>query len=604
MTLVVFMKERLVNIPLEAGVYLFKDQDGEVIYVGKAKVLRNRVRSYFQKSESLHPKVRAMMAKVVDLDYIVSSSEMEALILESNLIKSYQPRYNIDLRDDKSYPYLKITLNEKYPRMQIVREKKDKVSRYFGPYTDVTSLRETVRLLKSIVLLRSCKNFRFQDRACLNHDIGKCMGPCIQQVSPEDYLKQVKLLIDFLEGNDKDILSRKKAEMLKASADLEFEKAARIRDEIESVKKLAEKQKVVLESPYDMDVIAMIHADKENLLLIFKIRAGKIIAKESYWLKKAIDETEAEVLAFFIKQYYVQQNDIPKEIIMQTIPADIELLELCLEDLSGKKISIKIPQRGEKRSILDILAENARLLWEEKMKDEIEVNKILHELSKVLNIEAIPRRIECFDISHLGGEETVASMVVFSQGKKDKKAYRRFKIKDDVNDDYQSLAEAVKRRFIQAKQGNESFLPEPDLLLIDGGLGQVNSVKKILDELGVDVNVFALAKKNEELFSPGNPHPLRLDRRHEGLKLLQRVRDEAHRFAVEYNRLRRAKKLSISELDNIKGVGVKRKSALLKHFGSVERIKQASLDDIISVDGIDQKTAKLVYQYFKVGNES
>lgn len=592
------LKERLKNVPLKPGVYMYKDAQGQVIYVGKARELRNRMRSYFQSRERLHPRVRAMMNRVEDFDYIVSSTELEALILENNLIKAYQPRYNIDLRDDKSYPYLKVATGEKFPRISIVREDKDGVSRYFGPYTDVGSLRETLKLLSSIFPLRKCRNFKQRPRPCLNSDIGNCLAPCSGQVSEEEYRQMVDGLLGFLEGEYKEIVRSKEAEMKNAALKLEFEKAARIRDQIRAIEKIGEKQKVIFETGYNLDLIAMAFGEKESLALVFKVRAGKIVAKETFTLNRAIDENEAELLGFFIKQYYHENKDIPAEILLKYMPAEAALIEAWLQDKRGCRVKFGVPRRGEKKKMLDMVLENTSLLWEEKNKQNLKNTETLIHLSKVLDLELIPERIECYDISHLAGEEVVASMVVFSSGQADKKAYRRFKIKREQNDDFASLVETLGRRFEEAGKGNAAFLPEPDLIIIDGGLGQVNTVKKELEGRQIDIPVFGLAKKNEEIFAPGISQPIVLSRRDEGLKLLQRMRDEAHRFAIEYNRQRRAKKLKVSALDNIEGIGLKRKKALLAHFGSVTRIKEASLEEIASVAGMNLPAARNVYDYF------
>jgi len=593
----VFVKGRLKNVPLQPGVYLYKDKEGRVIYVGKAKALRNRMRSYFQSPEGLHPKVKAMMARVTDFDYIVTATEVEALILESNLIKAYQPRYNIDLRDDKSYPYIKVT-TEKFPRLCMVREKKDKTSRYYGPYTEVGSLRETIKLITGIFPLRTCKTLKSNTRPCLNYDLGKCLAPCNRLVNIEEYKLLVDGITDFLEGNTQQLVERLVSEMKQAAADLEFEKAARIRDQVAAIKVLSEKQKVSMERPYEMDIVGMTGGEQDKLVLVFKLRAGKIVAKDTFWLKRAIDEEEGEVLEFFLKQYYAENHDIPPEILVSLIPSDYELLQTWLKETTGSRFKIRIPSRGEKRKLLDMVMDNARLLWEEKMQEENRNSQIILTLARALDLEVVPVRIECYDISHLAGEETVASMVVATNGKTDKKAYRRFKMKIEQNNDFASLSETLRRRFHESRRGNQAFLPEPDLLLIDGGLGQVNAVKMELDQMGVDIPILGLAKKNEELFRPGVGEAIVLSRRNEGLMLLQRLRDEAHRFALEYNRKRRGSKLLRSALDNIEGIGAKRKQSLLLHFGSVAKIKTASRDELLQVPGLNRPTADRIYAHF------
>ncbi len=590
------MRERIKNLPLKPGVYLYKDQEGRVIYVGKAKLLRNRVRSYFQSPDNLLPKVKAMMARVADFDYIITGSEVEALILENNLIKAYQPRYNILLRDDKTYPYLKVSA-EKFPRISIVREPKDKVSHYYGPYTEVGSVRETLKLITGVFPLRTCKSLKEQARPCLNYDLGKCMAPCNGLISEADYQLMVEGIVNFLEGRSNDLIPSKEAEMHQAALNLEFEKAARLRDQIQAIRILNAKQQVMFENPYNMDAIALISGDRENLTLVFKIRGGQIVAKDTFWLKRAIDEEKGEILDFFLKHYYSENTDIPTEILINEAPAEQELLESWLAEISGRNVKLKLPVRGEKRNILNMVQENALLLWEERMREDLKARKLLYNLAQTLDLEVLPERIECYDISHLAGEETVASMVVFTNAMADKKAYRRFKVKNEQNNDFASLSETLERRFREARKGNQAFMPEPDLLLIDGGLGQVNAVKTVLDQMGVDIPVLGLAKKNEEIYLPGRGEPLRLSRRDEGLMLLQRLRDEAHRFAITYNRQRRGKKVTRSILDDIPSIGPARKKALLQHFGSVAKIQVASLQEIQLVPGLNQTAAENVFKH-------
>ena len=589
------LKERLKDVPCKPGVYLFKDRDGRVIYVGKAKLLRNRLRSYFQPPQRLEPKVRAMVSRVADFDYIVTGGEVEALILENNLIKSYHPRYNIFMRDDKTYPYLKVTTAEPFPGVYITREKKDGVSRYFGPYTDAAALRETVRLLTGIFPLRTCKNLRKQPRPCLNRDLDKCLAPCSSKVTVEEYRGFVDGLIRFMEGHHAEVIKQKEQEMQAAAAALEFEKAARLRDQIQSIKSLEARQKVSLEKPYNLDVVATAVDEKPYLGLVFKIRSGRVVGKDTYWLHPAMDEPGEELSSFFLRQYYAENCDIPDEIVINTIPADLSLLQEWFRGLTGRKTRLYMPQRGEKKALLDMVMENARLLREEKQHAEAHYQKALQQLSRDLELDFIPQRIEGYDVSHLSGEETVASMVVFTAGKPDKKSYRRFKIKLAQNDDYASLAEALRRRFAEAREGNPSFLPEPDLLLIDGGLGQLNTAKEVLRELEIEIPVIALAKREEVIFRQDGS-PLKLSSRNQGLMLLQRLRDEAHRFAIEYNRRRRGKKLTKSVLDDIEGIGPRRKKLLLESFGSVAALSRATAEEIAAVKGIGSKAAQAVYR--------
>lgn len=590
------MKQRLKNVPQQPGVYLYRDKEGRVIYVGKARVLRSRIRSYFQSPAGMHPKVRAMMARVGDFDYIVTATEVEALILESNLIKSYQPRYNIDLRDDKSYPYLKITAEE-FPRLCIVREKKDKVSRYYGPYAEVGRLRETIKVITTIFPLRTCKSLR-NNRPCLNRDLGKCIAPCTGLVTVEEYQSLVEGIVSYLEGNGQQLAEQIAIEMKAAAANLEFERAARLRDQASALKVLGERQQVSLDKAYDLDMVGMIGGEQHKLLLVFKLRAGKIIAKETFWLRRVVDEADDEVVEFFLKQYYADNPDVPPEILVNLLPPDPELIQDWLKEVHHRRCRLWKPERGEKRALVEMVMENARLLWEERMLDDSKNRRILEELARTLELEVIPQRIECFDVSHLGGEETVASMTVATMGRPDKKAYRRFKIRTEQNNDVASLSEALRRRFQEARHNNPAFLPEPDLLLIDGGLGQVNAARVVLDELGLEIPVLGLAKREESLFWPGRREPLRLPLRDAGLQMLQRLRDEAHRFAVQYNRQRRGSKVTRSALDEIEGVGPKRKQSLLLHFGSVARLKTASREELAQVPGLNRPTAERIYNHF------
>lgn len=585
-------------MPRSPGIYLFKDTDGNVIYVGKARLLKNRLRSYFQSSSNMDPKVRAMMNRVVSFEYVVTNSEVEALILENNLIKTHKPRYNINLRDDKTYPYLKLTTGEKFPRLCVAREEKDKVSRYFGPYPDVTSLRRTVQLLTSIFPLRSCRYLTKKSRPCLNYDLGKCLAPCVGKVTEQEYNQAVKAAVRFLEGNHQEILQAKEREMYQASQELDFERAAVLRDQLASLRKLIENQKVSYEKPYNLDVVGEIYGPEQSLIVVHRIRAGKIITSDTFWVKQAINENESEVMHYFIKHFYDDNRDIPKQILLNTMPSDPDLVTEWLCNKSNKKVQIKIPYRGEKKAMLEMVLQNARILWEEKMDKDAARAKVLLHLSRVLNLEVIPERIEGYDVSHTGGSDTVASMVVFINGVSEKKLYRRFKIKLEQNNDYASLSEAIARRLKQAREKNPSFLPEPDLIVVDGGQGQVNLAHKTITETGFNIPVVGLAKKQEEIYRVGASQPLILPRRDEGLKVLQRIRDEAHRFALDYNRQLRKKKMSRSVLDQIEGIASKRKNALIAHFGSISRLREADLEEIAKVPGMNRKVAENVYRYF------
>lgn len=594
------LKERLRGVPKLPGVYLFKNLNGDVIYAGKAGVLRNRLRSYFQSLDRLDPKVRAMMARVEDFDYIVTAGEVEALVLESNLIKSYQPRYNILLRDDKSYPYLKITLQDDFPRLVITREKHHDDSRYFGPYVDVKALKDTVELLQELYPLRTCKILRMGRRPCLNRDLGRCAAPCTGEVDRESYRDMLVPVISFLEGDHGDLVRRLEGDMQEASRNLEFERAGRLRDYLGAVGKIGEGQKVVSESPLEADLMALAGSERERLVIIFRIRKGKLVEKDSFRLRVSLAQDKDEVLSFFIRRYYGEHRDIPREILAEHQPADGEALVAWLREQRGAKTDIKVPVRGEKRRLLDMALENAVLLWEEELRQEDGNRRILMELARLLELEVVPERIECFDISHLGGEETVGSMVVFQDGVRESKSYRRFKL-EAQNNDFQAMDTVLRRRLSAGLRGEPGFLPMPDLIMVDGGLGQVNAAAAVIRDLELDIPAIGLAKKHEEVFRPGISEGIRWPRSSQVLRLLQRIRDEAHRFAIEHNRKRIRKRSLVSVLDHVPGIGERRRQELLKAFGSVERIRGASLEELAGVPGMNRRAAQAVYDFFREG---
>lgn len=587
------LKERLKAVPRQPGVYLYKDGNDQVLYVGKAGVLRSRMRSYFQAPEHLEPKVRALMSHVRDFDYIVCQNEMEALLLENNLIKAYMPRYNILMRDDKTYPWLKLTAEE-FPRLLVVREKKDRASHYFGPYTDVTSLRETVRLLKEIFPLRSCNHWQKQPRACLNYDLKRCLAPCQNKISREDYQAMCDDLLELLQGRGVALIAAREQEMQAAAADLDFERAAQLRDQIGAMRVLQQQQQVNLPQEYDLDMVGMLGSAREYLAMIFRIRAGRIVARDHFWLQRPLDEPEGEVMNFLLRRYY-EEREPAAEILLSVLPEEQALVADWLSGLAGRRVHLKQARRGPKKALLDMLLTNAQVLWEENMAQRNQSERALRQLAEALELEELPQRMECYDISHLSGQHTVAAMVVFQNGRPSKKDYRRFRIRQEQNDDFASLAETLERRFTAAREGDPKFLPEPDFLLIDGGRGQLSAVKGVLDKMQVDIPVFSLAKKEEAIFRPHQAEPLLLPRRHEGLRLLQSLRDEAHRFAIGYNRLRREKALTASRLDEVPGIGPARRQALLQAFGSLEKMKAADLDALCAVKGMSRPAAAALY---------
>ncbi|GAV24736.1 excinuclease ABC subunit C [Carboxydothermus islandicus] len=594
--------EKVKNLPESPGVYLYKDETGEVIYVGKAKNLKNRVRSYFQPREKLLPKTRVMMEKARDIEVIITSSEVEALILEQNLIKRYRPRYNILLKDDKSYPYLKIT-GEEFPRLLITRKVINDGGSYFGPYPDAGALNETYRLLRSIFKFRTCTPaiFAQKKRPCLNFHIKKCSAPCAGEISREEYFKEIEMVRDFLEGRGENLIKKLKKEMAIASDNLEFERAAKLRDQILALEKILAKQKIS-RGERNADVVAVATGGDLGVGLIFVIRQGNLLGQKVYTFTGEMET--GELLNQVLVTHYGEAKEVPVEIILTTREnLDEEFLNSWFELKFGKKPRFTVPKRGEKFELLKMALENVNFTLDEKIKlkekKQLLNQKVLMDLKEALNLPAVPRRIEGYDISHLAGTGTVASMVVFIDGEPVKGKYRRFAIRRAANDDYTAMFEAVLRRFkkylaLQVEGGADgSFEELPDLVLIDGGKGQLNAAMDALKETNLlgKFTVIALAKEQEEIFLPGKKDSLLLTQDREGLKLLQRVRDEAHRFAKGYQEKKRVKTLA-SLLEQVEGIGPKRRKQLLNKFGSIKNLREATVEEIIAVPGITREIAE------------
>ncbi len=584
------LEEKLKTLPESSGVYIMKDAAGKIIYVGKAIILKNRVRQYFQKNKNHSPKVRAMVAKIVDFETIVTASEVEALILECNLIKKHRPRYNICLKDDKSYPYLKLTLAEKFPRVFVTRRVEKDGSKYFGPYTNSSAVKESLELLRKLFPLRTCKNF--PARPCLEFHIGRCLAPCVNKISAENYSYLVKAVEKFLEGHTAEVEKDLQAKMTAAAESLNFELAAKLRDVLLSVKKISEKQKIVTDAG-NLDAVGLARLNSEVCAQIFFVRDGKVTGRESFLLSGAVDESDEISVIEFLKQYYSSTKIAAEEILLP--------LELPDEDLKilaeWLKVKITAPKRGVKFSLVEMATENAKKFLEEKaaradLKNAQTIGAVV-ELQKYLNLPKLPRRMECFDISHFQGAETVASMVVFENGAADKKSYRRFKIRSTEGkpDDFLSMREVTERRY-----GKGENLP--DLIVIDGGIGQLNSALEIIRGLGLNVPVVGLAKQFELIFVEGISEPVELPRGSQALFLMQRIRDEAHRFAITYHRKLRRKRNLHSELDNISGIGEKRRADLFKKFGSIQKIKSATLDELLTVPSMNRKAAEALQRFF------
>ena len=597
--------EKLAALPDNPGVYLMKNQEGKIIYVGKAVNLKNRVRSYFRTLPAEALKTKALVRNIADFEYIITDSEVEALVLECNLIKKYRPKYNISLKDYKTYPYLKIT-NEDYPRVLVTRHYVKDGGKYFGPYPSVTVLRETLELLHSIFPFRSCKQKTFtNDRPCLNYQIKRCYAPCAGKISKEEYGELIAKINDFFAGNHDDLLKSLNEQMNKAAEDLNFEQAARFRDQIRGIEKAIAEQKAVLASGDDKDVLGMCFDGGEVVLQVFFVRGGKIVGRENYWLKEMEDGGEAQVLAAFIKQFYLDNQFIPPVVLVQALPADEEILKKWLSEKRGSKVQFVVPKRGKQKELLDLVVRNAEEEAEKRNAlHEADKNRLqgaLEQLQKELNLSKLPKRIECYDISNTQGTESVASMVVFVDGKAKKDQYRRFRIKTVIGpNDFASMNEVLKRRLGHMDNDKEFAKDNPDLIIVDGGKGQLSMAVEALEEMGYDdIAICGLAKKEEILFLPEREEGVYLPRDSQGLYLVQRIRDEAHRFAITYHRSLRGKRNLSSVLDDIPHVGEKRKKALLQHFGSLTKIMQADKEQIAEVEGIGEMVAEEIYQYLK-----
>ncbi|MCK8824080.1 excinuclease ABC subunit UvrC [Fuchsiella alkaliacetigena] len=600
------LKRELANLPTEPGVYLMKNKAGQVIYVGKAKSLRKRVRSYFQKSRQHSFKTKALVKRIADFDYLVTDSEVEALILEANLIKKHNPKFNIRLKDDKSYPYLKITAQEDYPRVFMTRTVKKDGAKYFGPYTDVRAVNKTLKLIQDLFPLRDCKKKitkeSREDRPCLNYHIENCLGPCVKSLNLEQYRQLIEEIILFLEGQHNDLIKQLKQRMKAKAKERDFEEAAELRDQIEAIKKLTEQQKVVSPDFANQDIIAT--AVKEDLACVevLIIRNGRLMGEEDFIMEGTSTAELAETLTAFLKQYYMNADYIPQEVVVEQEIKEQEVIEDWLNEKRGSRVYLRIPQRGVKRQLVNMAQRNAKYnLKDYLLKSDYQQRKpikAVQELRTYLDLDKVPLRIEGFDVSNTQGSQAVASLVVFENGTAKKSDYRRFKIKTVSGpDDYAMLQEVVQRRYSRLLAEDEDF---PDLILIDGGKGQLNAVRKILRKLGkAEQTVISLAKREEEVFIPGEKEPLVLPKNSEALYLLQRVRDEAHRFALNYHRRLRSRRVTQSMLDDIPGIGQKRREALLQHFGSLDKIRKAGLEELSEVTGISDKLATAVYNYLQ-----
>ena len=644
------------SLPHKPGIYLMKDAQGNILYVGKAISLYNRVRSYFQESTDLSPKNRSMVAKVDDIEFLVVKNEVEALVLESNYIKQYRPRYNVLMRDDKSYPYIKVSLTEDFPRVYRVRSFQRDGNRYFGPYTNSGAVDATLDLLNKLFAFRTCRydastwappvnkepppgwKQKLLPRPCTQYYIHRCIAPCVAYASREEYDTVIKQVILFLEGKHDEVVKSLQEKMHEAAENLNFEEAARIRDRIQAVERVLEKQRIIsTEGQDDQDVIAFASSEDETCVMTFFFRNGKLIGREFFILQGTRDSSPGEVMTSFLQQFYESSPHIPPEIVIEAEPDDRAVIQTWLREKRKGAVTITTPKRGEKLRLIEMVKQNAQEVLEQQrikwLTDSQKTQLALEELQEALNLAAPPQRIECYDISNTQGTNSVGAMVVFESGRPKPGEYRRFKIKSvEGPNDFASHQEVLRRRFrhagMQSTTRNEDsadlegqFIATsedgagetgapgapgaqfqhdwamPDLIIIDGGKGQLSAAMEVLQELHIDIPTVGLAKENEEIFIPGSPDPIILPRSSQALYLVQRIRDEAHRSGITYHRKLRSDRTFKSVLDEIPSIGPKRKQALMKHYGSVRAMSAASVEDLAALDGMTRDAAEKVKEY-------
>lgn len=616
------IEERLKALPAQSGVYIMKDEQGDIIYIGKAKILKNRVRQYFHNTKNQMPKVKSMVNHISDLDYIITDNEMEALILECNLIKKYRPKYNISLKDDKSYPYIKITMNEDYPRVFVTRKVSHDGAKYFGPYSSAYATRETVNILRRMYPVRTC-NINIEERKgkvreCLYYYIGECKAPCTGRISQEDYMTMCKEICEFLDGHQDRLISILEGKMESHVKNLEFEKAMELRDQIESIKKISYGQKVLKTQEKDMDVIGYYLSDGDLCVQVFFVREGKLVDREHFFFSGIDANNIKETLTQFVEQFYSNVAHIPSEVVIQDGIDEKELIESWLSAKRGSKVKLNIPKRGEKKDFVNMVEKNARDMlvnYRERLKNDMKSSKeALKELMDYLELNNKPYRIEAYDISNIQGTNSVASMIVFENGQPKNSDYRRFKIKTVYGpNDYSSMREVIERRFVHSieeaeKLKSEGIDPEegkftslPDLIMVDGGKGHVNACEDVLNAVGFDIPVCGMIKddrhrtrgliyNNKEINIPVNSSVFRL---------ITAIQNEAHRFAINYHRELRQKQAVKSILDDIPGIGKTRKKELLRYFGSVEAIGRADIEELKKVPSMNAKAAEQVYNYLR-----
>ena len=603
------------TIPDAPGAYLFRDPDGRVIYVGKARSIRKRLANYW--SRPLHPRTEAMVTSAASVEWIVASGEVDALMLEYNLIQEHRPRFNIRYRDDKSYPYLALTVGERWPRAQVLRGAKRKQVRYFGPYGHAWAIRDTLDALTRVFPVRTCSNAFFDQRAragrpCLYFDIGRCAGPCVPQatgVTEEGYRAHVDALAEFLAGNARPVLQRLEGEMAEAAERQEYEQAAKVRDQLQAARRALESQEMVLATPEDLDVVGMAEDDLEAAFQVFFVRGGRVLGRKGWVVDRVEELSRDELIASFVRQLYMERQEVPPRVLVPDMPDGADVLEAWLTARRGTNVRIAVPERGAKRKLMEVVTRNAgESFHRHKLRRASDFgarSRALAELAEHLGLEQAPLRIECYDISNLGPTDKVGSMVVFEDGLPKRSDYRRFQIKGVAGqDDFASMEEMLRRRFTRLLHEQQEgphegrrFSYPPSLVVIDGGKGQLGMATKVLEELGLHIPHVGLAKRLEEVYFPDRPDPLLIPRGAESLFVLQHVRDEAHRFAVSYHRQKREKRALASPLDEIAGIGPARKKALLKRFGSLARLRDAEVDEIADTPGVGPELARAIWDH-------
>lgn len=602
------------SIPDAPGAYLFRDGDGRVVYVGKARSLRKRLASYWGKP--LHPRTQAMTEAAQTVEWMLASGEVDALMLEYNLIQRHRPRFNIRYRDDKSYPFLALTVGETWPRAQVMRGAKRKNVRYFGPYGHAWAIRDTLDALTRVFPVRTCTNSFFDSRAragrpCLYYDIGRCSGPCVPSVTgvtEESYRGDVDALGDFLGGDTKPVVARLDREMRGAAARQEYEQAAKLRDQLAAARRAMETQEMVLTQPEDLDVVGVAEDDLEAAFQVFIVRGGRVLGRRGWVVDRVEDLNRPELMASFVRQLYMERGEVPTRVLVPTLPADREVLEAWLTARRDSKVTIGVPERGAKRKLMEVVNQNAAEAFHRhklrRASDFGARSRALSGLAEQLGLPQAPLRIECYDISNLGPSDTVGSMVVFEDGLPKRSDYRKFEIKGvPGQDDFASMEEMLRRRFSRLIQERDEpvtssrrrFAYPPSLVVVDGGKGQLGVCSKVLADLGLDIPHIGLAKRLEEVYFPGRSDPLLIPRASEALFVLQHIRDEAHRFAITYHRQKRAKRALVSPLDEVPGIGPARKKALLKRFGSLARLRDATPDEIAATPGIGAELAHSIH---------